>query len=149
MPEQTEGEIEILARPEEIMAVISDFQAYPDWAEGIRSADVRARDAGGRGTEVAFEFSALGFSASYTLLYEYVPDDGGVRWTTKEASGAVKDITGEYEVEPLNGDTRVTYRLAVEPAMPLPGFLRRQADRRAIKSALEGLKRRVEEEGLP
>jgi carbon monoxide dehydrogenase subunit G len=144
MGEQTEGEIEIVARPEEIMAVIADFEAYPDWAEGIRSADVRARDADGRGTEVAFEFSAMGFSASYTLLYEYVPDDGGIRWTTKEASGAVRDITGEYELEPFNGDTRVTYRLAVDPAVPLPGFLRRQADRKAIKTALEGLKSRVE-----
>lgn len=144
MAEQTEGTIEVDAAPGEIMAVICDFEAYPDWAEGIRSTQVLGRDANGRGTEVAFEFSAMGFTASYTLRYEYVPADEGVRWTTKEASGAVKDIRGEYELEPLNGDTRVTYRLTVEPAIPLPGFLRRQADRRAIKTALEGLKRRVE-----
>ncbi len=144
MAEQTEGDIEIVASPDEIMAVIADFDAYPDWAEGIRSVDVRGRDTEGRGTEVAFEFSAMGFNASYTLRYEYLPAERGVRWTTAEASGAVKDIRGEYELEALNGDTRVTYRLTVEPAIPLPGFLRRQADRKAIKTALEGLKRRVE-----
>jgi carbon monoxide dehydrogenase subunit G len=144
MAEQTEGSVEIDARPGEIMAVICDFEAYPDWAEGIRSTRVMNRNQEGRGTEVAFDFSAMGFNASYTLLYEYVPENEGVRWTTKEASGAVKDIRGEYELEPLNGDTRVTYRLTVEPTIPLPGFLRRQADRKAIKTALEGLKRRVE-----
>ncbi|HEV3475726.1 MAG TPA: SRPBCC family protein [Actinomycetota bacterium] len=144
MAEQTEGEIEIVGRPAEIMAVIADFESYPEWAEGIRSTEVRTRGADGRGTEVAFEFSAMGFSATYTLRYEYLPDDAGVRWTTVAASGAVKDITGEYELEPFNGDTRVTYRLSVETAVPLPGFLRRQADRKAIKTALEGLKSRVE-----
>jgi ribosome-associated toxin RatA of RatAB toxin-antitoxin module len=144
MAEQTEGNIEIVARPGEIMAVIADFDVYPEWAEGIRSTQILSRDEDGRGTEVAFEFSAMGFNASYTLRYEYLPEDSGVRWTTTQASGAVKDIRGEYELEPLNGDTRVTYRLTVEPAIPLPGFLRRQADRKAIKTALEGLKKRVE-----
>jgi carbon monoxide dehydrogenase subunit G len=145
MAERTEGSIEIEATPAEIMAVIGDFASYPEWAEGIRSAEVRATDAQGRATEVAFEFSAMGFSASYTLAYEYAEDGGGVRWTTKDASGAVKDIQGEYVVQALNGDSEVTYRLAVELGVPLPGFMKRRADRAAIRSALEGLKERVEQ----
>jgi ribosome-associated toxin RatA of RatAB toxin-antitoxin module len=143
--DRTEGSIEIEAEAEEIMAVIADFESYPDWVDGIRSAEVRRRDERGRGTEVAFEFSAMGFSASYTLVYEYEPDDSGVRWTTKEAGGAVKDIEGEYVIEPLNGDAEVTYHLRVETAVRLPGFVKRRADRQAISTALEGLKRRVEQ----
>jgi carbon monoxide dehydrogenase subunit G len=145
MAERTEGSIEIEAAPAEIMEVIADFASYPEWAEGIRSVEVRATDERGRATEAAFEFSAMGFSASYTLSYDYAEDDRGVRWTTKEAAGAVKDIQGEYVLEALNGDTAVTYRLAVELGMPLPGFMKRRADRAAIKSALEGLKDRVEQ----
>lgn len=145
MADRTEGSIEIDAEPEAIMAVIADFDSYPQWVDGIRSAEVRARDEKGRGTEVAFEFSAMGFSASYTLIYEYRPDAGGVGWTTKEAAGAVKDIQGEYVIEPLNGDTEVTYRLQVQTAVRLPGIVKRRADRQAIATALEGLKRRVEQ----
>lgn len=126
------------------MAIIADFEAYPDWVEGIRSAQVRSRDDRGRGTEVAFEFSAMGFSASYTLRYEYAEDDAGLSWNTVEASGAVKSVTGEYLLEPLNGDTEVTYRLTVEVAVALPGFMKRRADRIAIRTGLEGLKERVE-----
>jgi carbon monoxide dehydrogenase subunit G len=144
MAEQTQGTIEIDARPEEIMATIADFDAYPEWADGIKSAETRQRRDDGRPTEVAFEFSAMGFSATYTLSYEYAPEDRGVSWTTIEASGAVKDIEGEYVLEPLDGDTEVTYRLAVEVAVPLPGFLKRRADKQAIKTALDGLKKRVE-----
>ena len=38
MAEQTEGSIEIEAAPDQIMSVIADFESYPEWAEGIRSA---------------------------------------------------------------------------------------------------------------
>jgi ribosome-associated toxin RatA of RatAB toxin-antitoxin module len=143
MAERTEGSTEIEASPAEIMEVITDFESYPDWAEGIRSAKVRERDGQGRPTEVAFEFSAMGFDAMYTLSYEYAGDDE-IRWTTKEASGSVKDIQGEYRLGELNGDTEVTYRLAVEPAFKVPAFLRRRAEKQALQAGLEGLKKRVE-----
>lgn len=143
MAERTEGSIEIEASPGEIMEVITDFDAYPDWAEGIRSAEVADRDGEGRPTEVAFGFSAMGLDATYTLRYEY-QGETGIRWTTKEASGAVKDIQGEYRLEGLDGDTEVTYRLAVEPAIKVPGFLRRRAERQALQAGLDGLKKRVE-----
>jgi carbon monoxide dehydrogenase subunit G len=148
MAERTEGSTEIEATPEEIVAVIADFETYPDWVDGIRSAEILDRDTEGRGTEVAYEFSAMGFTASYTLTYEYADDHGRVSWTTKEASGAISDVQGEYVLEPLNGDTEVTYRLAVELNVPVPGFLKRRADRTAIRTALEGLKKRVEGEGI-
>jgi carbon monoxide dehydrogenase subunit G len=140
--ERTEGTTEIEARPEEIVEAIADFESYPQWADGIRSAEVLDRDDQGRGTRVAFEFSAMGFSAAYTLSYQY--EDERVSWATVEASGTVRDIQGEYLLEPLNGDTRVTYRLAVDLAVSLPGFVKRRADRAAIRAGLEGLKRRVE-----
>jgi ribosome-associated toxin RatA of RatAB toxin-antitoxin module len=145
MAEQTQGDIEIEASPAQIMEAIADFEAYPDWVDGIKKAEVRERNANGRPTDVAFDFSAMGFTASYTLRYEYESDDRGVKWTTVEASGAVKDVQGEYVLEPLNGDTEVTYRLTVELGVPVPGFLKRQGDKRAIKTALEGLKKRVEQ----
>lgn len=144
MAEQTQGTTEIEASPAEILEVIADFDAYPDWVDGIKSAVVDDKGADGRPSKVSFEFSAMGFSATYTLEYDWKADDKGVSWSTVEASGAVKDVEGGYELEQLNGDTEVTYRLAVELGVPVPGFLKRQGDKRAIKTALQGLKKRVE-----
>lgn len=144
MAERTEGRIEIDAAPQEILEAIADFGSYPDWVDGIRSAEVRSRDGQGRGTEVAYEFAAMGFTASYTLAYEYAEDGTGLTWTTTEAAGAVKDVAGEYVLERRDGDTEVTYRLAVQLNVPVPGFLKRRADRTAIRTALGGLKKRVE-----
>jgi carbon monoxide dehydrogenase subunit G len=142
--EQTEGIISIDADPAEVMGVIADFEAYPDWSD-VDRVEVLARDRRGRGTEVAYEVSMMGLSASYTLAYKYRPGNSGVSWTTARAEGAVKDIRGEYLLEDDDGKTRVTYRLAVDLAIPAPGLMRRRGARRVVEGALLGLKRRVEE----
>jgi carbon monoxide dehydrogenase subunit G len=144
MSEETSGSIEIDAPLEQVMAVISDYDSYPEWA-GVKTAEVLQRDSEGRPAEVAMSVSQMGFEASYTLAYEYAPDFGGVSWTTKEASGAVKDIGGEYVLEASEGGTKVTYNLTLELGMSLPGFLKRQAEKQVINMALGGLKKRVEE----
>ncbi len=130
---------------EDVMEVIEDYEAYPEWAD-VRSVEVKRRGEGGRATEVAFEVDVpvLG-KASYTLAYQYAPGDTGLSWTTKEARGAIRDIRGEYLLNELSdAETTVTYRLGVELGVLVPGFLRTEGAKRVIENALEKLKRRVE-----
>jgi carbon monoxide dehydrogenase subunit G len=145
MTEQTEGQIVIEASSAEIMDVLTDFEAYPEWAD-VKSATVVERGEGGLGTRVAFEVDVpvLG-RASYVLAYRYAPADGGMSWVSTEARGAVSDISGEYLLSEIDEDeTKVIYRLSVELGVLLPGFVRTQGEKRVIQNALEGLKRRVE-----
>lgn len=144
MAQRAEGSVEVRASPSEVMAAIADFEAYPEWSD-VESAEVLERDDRGRGTVVAFRVGTMGLSASYTLVYQYAEADRGVSWTTREAEGALRDVSGEYVLEETPGGTLVTYRLAVDLAVPLPRLLRRQGERRVVRAALEGLKRRVEE----
>lgn len=143
--EHAEGSIVIEAPLEDVMEVIEDYEAYPEWAE-VQRVDVLRRTEGGRATEVAFEVDVpvLG-KAHYTLAYTYAPGDTGLSWITKEARGAIRDIRGEYLLNELPDDTtKVTYRLAVELGVLVPGFLRTEGAKRVIENALERLKRRVE-----
>jgi len=145
MSEQTEGQIVIEATAAEIMDVLTDFEAYPDWAD-VKSVKILQRGEGGVGTRVAFEVEVpvLG-KASYTLAYRYAPGEGGMSWVSTEARGAVSNIAGEYLLTEIDGDeTKVIYRLAVDLGVLLPGFVRTQGEKRVIENALEGLKRRVE-----
>jgi ribosome-associated toxin RatA of RatAB toxin-antitoxin module len=66
MGEHAEGSIVIEASAAEVMDVITDYEAYPEWAD-VKTARVLQRGAGGVGTEVAFEVDVpvLG-RASYT-----------------------------------------------------------------------------------
>ncbi|HEY7761852.1 MAG TPA: SRPBCC family protein [Actinomycetota bacterium] len=143
--EHAEGSIVIEAPLEDVMEVIEDYEAYPEWAD-VRSVEVRERGEGGRATEVAYvvDVPVLG-RASYTLTYRYAPGDTGLSWTTSEARGAIRDIRGEYLLNELSeSETEVTYRLGVELGVLVPGFLRSEGARRVIENALEKLKRRVE-----
>ena len=130
---------------DDVVEVIEDYEAYPEWAD-VRSADVRERGEGGRPTEVAFEVDVpvLG-KASYTLRYRYAAGDTAISWDSTDAHGAVRDVRGEYLLDEVDPDTtQVTYRLAVELGPLVPGFIRTEGARRVIENALERLKRRVE-----
>jgi carbon monoxide dehydrogenase subunit G len=144
MAEQTEGNVEIDATAAEVMEVITDFDAYPSWAQGVKKTEVKKTDSKGRPSEVFMEVGQMGVGAKYTLAYKYRAKDGGLSWTSKDASGAVKSITGEYKLEPSEKGTKVTYRTTMELAISLPGLMKRQAERTIINTALGGLKKRVE-----
>ena len=143
MAEHAEGTTEVLATPSEVMAVIADFEAYPDWVGNLEQVEVLRRDRRGRGTRVAFRLRTPLGDQAYTLAYRYQPRDAGVSWTYVE--GSLEDLAGSYTLEPTgDGATRVTYRLEVALGMPLPGLVRRQAAKQIVRSALGDLKRRVE-----
>ena len=144
MPEQTEASIEINAPPAEVMEVITDYEAYPDWADGVKSTEILSKDSKGRAKEVAFEVGQMGIGAKYTLRYTYRAKNAGLSWKSTEASGAVKEIQGEYELEPSGDGTTVTYRLSMVPAISLGRFMRRTAEKTIVNTALGGLKQRVE-----
>ncbi|MBA3728671.1 MAG: SRPBCC family protein [Actinobacteria bacterium] len=144
MTDRTQGSIEIQAAPARVMTVIADYGAYPEWVQGMKAVRVLETDARGRGRRVAFHVSTAGIEARYTLTYSYAPRSSGVSWTSTDASGAVKGVEGEYELQPTAGGTMVSYRLSLDLAISLPGFLRRQAEKTIVTSALANLKTRVE-----
>jgi len=144
--EQTEGSITIKAPAEDVMAVIEDFEAYPEWND-IRSVKILNKDSKGRASEVEMQVKApvIG-DVRYVLKYSYKASNGGVSWTTKEIEGGIKDIKGEYELEELDEDeTKVTYRMTIDLKMKVPGFVRRQGEKQIVDGALKGLKKRVEQ----
>lgn len=143
MPEHAEGSAEVFATPAEVMDVVADFDAYPDWVGNLEEVDVLARDRRGRGTRVAFRLRTPVGDQAYTLAYRYQSRDAGISWTYVE--GTLEDLAGAYILEATgDGTTRVTYRLEVELGVPLPGLVKRQAARQIVRSALNDLKRRVE-----
>ena len=143
MAEHAEGSTEVYATPAEVMAVVADFEAYPDWVGNLDEVEVLASDRRGRGTRVAFRLRTPMGDQSYTLAYRYQPQDTGVTWTYVE--GTLDDLAGSYTLEPAeDGVTKVTYRLEVALGVPLPGLVKRQAAKQIVRSALSDLKRRVE-----
>jgi ribosome-associated toxin RatA of RatAB toxin-antitoxin module len=143
MAEQTTSSIVVNAEPAQIMAVIADFDAYPQWAQGVKKADVVKQGSAGRADQVYFELDASPIKDQYTLEYDW-DGDSSVRWWLVEGK-MLKGMDGTYELDSRgDGSTEVTYRLAVEISIPMIGMLKRKAEKVIIDTALKGLKKRVE-----
>ncbi len=143
MAEQTTSSIVIDASPSAVMAVIADFAQYPAWAKGVTTAQVVKGEPGERASEVFFELDVSPIRDEYTLSYQW-DDDREVTWTLVSGK-MLKALDGAYTLRDLgNGSTEVTYRLALDLAIPLIGMLKRKGEKILIDTALKGLKNRVE-----
>jgi carbon monoxide dehydrogenase subunit G len=142
MADQTTSSIRISAPAAAVMAVIADFASYPSWATGVKRAEVVQSGADGRAEQVQFALDASPIKDEYTLSYEW-DDDRQVTWTLVQGR-VLKGMDGAYLLDEAGDETEVTYRLAVDVAIPMIGMLKRKAEKVIIDTALRGLKRRVE-----
>ena len=144
MPDQATERRAIDSSPEDVFAVALDIERYPEWARDVKDAVVVDRDADGRPQRVQFRAAAMGHSARYTLRYDYGAAPLRMGWVLEQGD-IVRRLDGDYTFEPsAGGGTDVTYRLAVDLAVPLPGFIKRRAESKIMTTALDELKARVE-----
>lgn len=142
MSERTKSSIDIAAPPEAVLAVITDFEAYPEWAGEVKQARIEERDDAGRATRAWYRMDAGALRDEHTLAYEY-PSDAEVRWSLV-SSNMMRALDGSYVVEATGSGSHVTYQLAVDVKLPMVGLLKRKVEKLIIDRALSGLKKRVE-----
>jgi ribosome-associated toxin RatA of RatAB toxin-antitoxin module len=146
MADRTESSIVVDAAPGDVLDVIADFDAYPEWTGAVRQAEVLEEDEDGWARTVRFVLDAGALKDTYILAYTWdVIEDGTgtVSWTLVEA-GILKAMDGSYRLRPTTAGTEVTYTLSVEVKMPMLGMLRRKAEKTIIDTALKELKKRAE-----
>jgi hypothetical protein len=142
MAARTSSRIVIAAPCPAVMAVISDFAAYPQWASAVKATDVLAED-DGRASRVRFTLDAGVVKDTYVLGYDW-DGDAAVHWHLAEAGSVISAMNGGYLLADQGGATETTYELSVGLRIPMPGLLKRRAEKTIIDTALKGLKDRVE-----
>ena len=140
MADQTSASIDIAAKPDEVMAIIADFEHYPDWVDSMKSAEVLTSVAGEAKT-VRMVLDHTLVKDNYVLAYEWKPH--AVSWKLIEGN-LLRAMDGSYLLKSNGAKTTVTYTLAVDINMPMIGMFKRKAEKTIIDSALKGLKKRVE-----
>ena len=142
MAEQASSSITVNAAPADVMAVIADFESYPEWASMIRKVTVDETGPDGRGVLVSFTLDAGVLKDEYTLAYDWHGDDR-VDWHLVKGK-SLKSQEGSYILEESDGATHVTYKLSVDLNIPMLGMFKRKAEKVIMDTALKGLKKRVE-----
>src|SRR5258708_32365613 len=98
MADKTSSTMTIDAPRSVVMAVIADFAAYPQWATGVRSAEVLQAGQDGRAEHVRFTIDAGVIKDSYTLGYTWQGDEQ-VRWDLVQRGTAISEMSGAYRLD--------------------------------------------------
>ena len=144
MAEKTESSIVIDASPADVMAVIADLQAYPQWSDGITSVEILSKyEDDDRPADARFKVDSGMIKDTYELEYDW-QGNASVSWTLTKGD-MLTAMEGSYSLtENADGGTTVRYLLAVDVKMPMIGMLKRTAEKVIVDTALKGLKKRVE-----
>jgi ribosome-associated toxin RatA of RatAB toxin-antitoxin module len=142
MTEGTFSTLEIDASPETLYDVAADVAAYPEWASGVKEVEILALDSDGRVDRARFVLEGFVKEIEYVLKYSH-DRPNNLSWVAEE-SDDLEMLEGSYQFSKSDSEaTEVVYSLTVEPKFIIPGFIRRQAEKQIVSSALRGLRKRV------
>jgi uncharacterized membrane protein len=146
MAEGTFSTLEIDAGADVLYDVAADVAAYPEWASGVKSVEVLGLDSEGRVDRARFVLAGFVKEIEYVLKYHH--DRPHLLSWVAEESEDLKMLEGSYKFNVTDGGaTEVVYSLSVEPKFIVPGFVRRQAEKQIVTTALRGLRKRVAKGG--
>ncbi|MEE2852834.1 MAG: SRPBCC family protein [Actinomycetota bacterium] len=133
-------DIVIEASPEEILDVIADFEAMPEWSEPHQSAEILDTGDDGRPRQVKMKVKVAGITDEQVVAYTW--GDNVVSWKLVSSSQQ-KAQDGKYTLVPKGNETLVKFELLADPNVPLPGFVLKRAVKGTIDSATKALRDRV------
>ena len=145
MADQTSSSLQIAALPKDVLQVIADVHAYPEWNGEIKNVEVLDTEPDGRPRQARFSISSSGMNDEYVLDYRWAAD--GVSWTLVAPSTLQKSQVGSYRLSPAGDATDVRYDLKIDSRIPMIGPMRRKIEKRIVDGALKELKKRVESLG--
>jgi len=140
-----EQRIAIAAPPEACFDTITDYESFTGWQEAVLEVDVVDRYPDGLGRTVELQVDAKARRVRYRLRYHY-DRPARIWWDFIEGQG-IEHIEGEYLFEPRAQGTLVTYRVGIDPGVPVPGLLARSLNRRVMRRSVEDLKAEAERRG--
>ena len=146
MADSTEQSIVVSADPDAVMAVIADFERYPEWVSAADEVTVTEPGDGpdARPRRVRFRLDAGVLRDTYELAYTWAPDGRSVEWELVSSELQTTQRGRYMLVQQASGSTKVTYQLTVDLAIPIIGALKRRAEKAITDAALKELKKRVE-----
>ena len=142
MAEQSTQSIVVDAPAADVMAVIADFPAYPQWVAAAKKVEVEETGDDGRARRVHFVLDAGAVKDDYVLEYEW-HDDRQVTWNLVKGQ-MQKRQEGSYTLTETDGRTDVTYAITIDLSIPMLGMIKRKAEKVILDTALKELKKRVE-----
>jgi ribosome-associated toxin RatA of RatAB toxin-antitoxin module len=133
-------EVVIEASPEQILDVIADLAALPEWSGPHQSSEVLETGDDGRPSKAKMKIKSAGITDEQVVAYTWSKNK--VSWTLV-SSGQQRSQDASYTLIPDGDKTKVLFEISVDPVVPLPGFVLKRAVKGTIDTGTKGLRDRV------
>ena len=142
---------------ERISAALHDLEAHPQVLSGLAASELLPEEEGGvRSLQIHRQRGMSDRAVVVDWRFEELPDRDGdgladgerLSWRRADDQQAArgrgvvpKACEGAWQIEPIEGGTRVRYELRYAPGGGIPWFVLRQFDQVAVRSVTEELHR--------
>ncbi|QNJ93668.1 cyclase [Mycolicibacterium fluoranthenivorans] len=137
---------EVTARAAAIMAIVADFEAYPQWNEEITGLWILARYEDGRPSQLRMDTKIQGMDSSF-IQAVYYPAEFQIQ-TVMQQGDIFSKQEQLFSVVDMGATALLTVDMDVEVSMPgVPSLMVKKIANDALEHLAGNLKKRAEELG--
>ncbi len=135
--------VEVAASAELIIAIVADFEAYPQWNEEIRGCWILARYDDGRPSQLRLDTAVQGMEGTY-IQAVYYPGENQIQTVMQQGTLFSKQEQ-LFSVVEMGAATLLTVDLDVEVTLPVPAIMLKKLVNDALDHLAGNLKVRAEQ----
>ncbi len=135
--------VEVGADAAAIMAIVADFEQYPEWSDGVKGCWVLARYDDGRPSQLRLDAGYQGFEGTY-IQAVYYPGPNQIQ-TVMQQGELFKKQEQLFSVVETGTSSLLTVDIDVEPSLPVPAPLVKSMLNNVLDHLAESLKLRAEQ----
>lgn len=135
--------VEVDADASAVIAIVADFERYPEWSDGVTGCWVLARYDDGRPSQLRLDAAYQGFQGVY-IQAVYYPGPNQIQ-TVMQQGELFKKQEQLFSVVELGASSLLTVDIDVEPSMPVPAPLVKQMLNNVLDHLADNLKQRAEQ----
>ena len=135
--------VEVATDADAIVAIVADFEAYPQWNEEVKGCWVLARYDDGRPSQLRLDTSVQGMDGTYIqAVYYPAPNQIQTVMQQGELFSKQEQLFSVVEMGPAN--TLLTVDMDVETTLPIPSMMVKKVANDALEHLANNLKTRAE-----
>lgn len=135
--------VEVSADAASIMAIVADFEAYPQWNDEIKGLWVLARYDDGRPSQLRLDTEVQGVAGTY-IQAVYYPGANQIQTVMQQGDLFAKQEQ-LFSVVEMGAASLLTVDIDVEPSMPVPAPMVKSMLNNVLDHLAENLKQRAEQ----
>ena len=137
--------VEVNAAASAILAIVADFEAYPQWNEEVRAVYVLARYHDGRPSQLRVDTAVQGYEGTF-IQAVYYPGPAQIQTVLQQGELFTKQ-NQLFSVVEMGAASLLTVDLDVETSMAVPAMMVKKLVNDALDHLAGNLKARAEQLG--